>query len=89
VNIPKNLETSIRKCAQYYKIANEETEKIRKWFFDNKYDTALNDMLIDSCHMTDNADSFINFLNGAEDENGYTIEDFKGNDSIESIDDYY
>lgn len=86
--IPKYIKKSILNSAKHFKIANEEKEKVREWLFSNGYDSALNDMLIDSCELGQSPETFIEFLNGAVDENGYTIDDFKGNENINDLNDF-
>lgn len=88
MSIPKHIEKSILNSAKHFKIANDEKEKVREWLFNNGYDAALNDMLIDSCELCQSPEGFIEFLNGAVDENGYTIDDFKGNDNVEDLSDF-
>lgn len=79
--IPKSLENKIKSCAKHYALANKEYHEILHWLFDNNYNEALNDMLIDTCQVGNYPETFISFLNGKPDQDGTTIEDFVGRET--------
>lgn len=85
--IPKSIENDIRRYVAFQKKANEVDNKIRRWLYENNYDSAMIDMLIDS-GIDGDADTFINFLNGEVDECGHTIDDFYNDNSMLDEEDY-
>lgn len=85
--IPKSVENKIRDYVKHQQKAIELDNELRHWLYNNNYDRALVDMLID-VGQSGEAESLIEFMNGEPDINGYTVDNFYNDNSDIDEEDY-